>query len=408
MTPPSDPVINALYAVSDVHASARENAAWIDALAARPDAGLIVAGDVDEDIRLVEETLRRCRRKFGAVFYCPGNHELWLERGDRFRDSMEKLEAVLAAAERAGSSTTARVVRGAGGRSVRVVPMLSWHHRSFDTEPPITCWGGLPSAREALCDFGNCSWPAPLDDDTEDVARAVDALNDARGAGAPPEAAADDVVSFSHFLPRIELLPEKRFMYLPCLAEAVGSRFLGARVAALNPDLHVFGHTHFGWDATLDGVRYLQAALAYPAEWRSRPASLAVGAFKRSPLKVWDAGEGIVGKLGAKWSSFYERYPRAPDVDTHVFPPYNAARFSPLPGSEVRDLPPFANNTWTYSWSRVAFATVAGSTSGSGSGSGRFDGLTRILSTYAVVYSAHEIQMTPSSTLAVFCFLALR
>jgi len=67
-------------------------------------------------------------------------------------------------------------------------------------------------------------------------------------------------------VPRVELCPEKRFLTLPSLAKAVGSRPLGERVARLRPDAHVFGHTHFGWDATLDGTRYLQAALAYPEE----------------------------------------------------------------------------------------------------------------------------------------------
>ena len=28
----------------------------------------------------------------------------------------------------------------------------------------------------------------------------------------------------------------------------------------LKPEIHVFGHTHFGWDAVHDGVRYVQAA----------------------------------------------------------------------------------------------------------------------------------------------------
>jgi len=68
------------------------------------------------------------------------------------------------------------------------------------------------------------------------------------------------LITFSHFLPRPELLPEKRFLTLPTLAKAVGSRFLNERVRRLSPDVHVFGHTHFGWDATIEGVRYMQAA----------------------------------------------------------------------------------------------------------------------------------------------------
>ena len=40
--------------------------------------------------------------------------------------------------------------------------------------------------------------------------------------------------------------------------------------------MHVFGHTHFGWDMQLDGVRYIQAALAYPYERELRMRSLTV------------------------------------------------------------------------------------------------------------------------------------
>ncbi len=48
---------------------------------------------------------------------------------------------------------------------------------------------------------------------------------------------------------RITLLPS----LLPRQAKAVGSRFLGDRVRQLRPDVHVFGHTHFAWDAHHDG-----------------------------------------------------------------------------------------------------------------------------------------------------------
>ena len=38
--------------------------------------------------------------------------------------------------------------------------------------------------------------------------------------------------------------------------------------------MHVFGHTHFGWDHTLDGIRYIQAPVSYPNEWKQRPGRL--------------------------------------------------------------------------------------------------------------------------------------
>ena len=355
----ADEGVDALYALSDPHSGDRTNMRYLSSLPARPRSALIVAGDVDDDVRVLTETLRVCVSKFGGgVFFTPGNHDLWLL--GRERDSLAKLDVVLKAAEAAGASTTRRLLRGRGGeRSVLVIPLLSWHHASFDTEPALTCWGGLPTARQAMSDYHNCAWPAPLDDATESVARHFDALND--DAPVDVDRATTAVVTFSHFLPRIELIPEKRFMFLPCLAECVGSRFLGDRVARLRPDVHVFGHTHLAWDATLDGVRYLQGCVGYPNEWATRPASLEIGRLRccpvapdgrgracelvrDGPLKVWDAAAGLAGYFGAKWSKHYETYPRRPDV-THVLPPYSAARYAPLAGSEVRDVcdhvPPF-------------------------------------------------------------------
>lgn len=47
------------------------------------------------------------------------------------------------------------------------------------------------------------------------------------------------VISFSHFLPRIELCPEKRFLSEPLLPKVIGSNILEAQVRALRPELHV-------------------------------------------------------------------------------------------------------------------------------------------------------------------------
>lgn len=49
------------------------------------------------------------------------------------------------------------------------------------------------------------------------------------------------VISFSHFLPELQLMPEKRFLFTPNLTQIVGSDFIRKRVTALQPDLHVFG-----------------------------------------------------------------------------------------------------------------------------------------------------------------------
>jgi len=82
-----------------------------------------------------------------------------------------------------------------------------------------------------MTDYFRTWWPDGLKTGEEAVARRVDALNDSRSDPAASAAHAYDalvaalraahadapLVTFSHFVPRVELSPEKRFLYLPPL-----------------------------------------------------------------------------------------------------------------------------------------------------------------------------------------------
>ena len=57
-------------------------------------------------------------------------------------------------------------------------------------------------------------------------------------------------------------------LFQPNLSKAVGSNYIARRIEELKPLVHIFGHTHFQWDATIDGVRYCQWPLGYPKERR--------------------------------------------------------------------------------------------------------------------------------------------
>ncbi|KAG2434744.1 hypothetical protein HXX76_007632 [Chlamydomonas incerta] len=115
------------------------------------------------------------------------------------------------------------------------------------------------------------------------------------GSGGAGGGGGDDVLSFSHFLPLQELLPEKRYLTFPNLAKAVGSTYLGRRLRRLRPHMHIFGHTHFAWDAEHDGVRYVQAPLAYPAERRFRLRSLVM----KQEAAAAAAGAGTAAGAGS-------------------------------------------------------------------------------------------------------------
>ena len=83
-----------------------------------------------------------------------------------------------------------------------------------------------------------------------------------------------------------KLLPEKRMLYQPNLPKAAGSDFLAARIKQLRPLAHVFGHTHFPWDAMIDGTRYCQWPLGYPRERR-------YSSFQPPPFFLFPLGHQI-------------------------------------------------------------------------------------------------------------------
>ena len=86
-----------------------------------------------------------------------------------------------------------------------------------------------------------------------------------------------------------------------------------------------------------DGIRYVQAPLAYPSERRGRLGSVATGeVFPHSepptPLLVYDGVSGTFPpRYDAGWSNFYSRYPRRPDL-SHILAPYVAPNYTPVAG----------------------------------------------------------------------------
>jgi predicted phosphodiesterase len=241
-----------IFAVSDLHADFRENRRLLDTISAvehRGDA-LIVAGDVATSIPIVTETLGFLRGRFREVFFVPGNHELWARAEDG--DSVQKFRAVLDACESVGVRT--RPARAGG---VWVVPLFSWYHASFDVHDEA-----VVEELEGWTDYHICRWPQGV----ERVDRFFLAMNEPylRRYDAP-------VVSFSHFVPRPDLVPRVEFLRFKGLARVSGSEELEAQVRKLGSAVHVFGHTHIEEDRTIDGVRYVQNYLRAPAPGAPTP-----------------------------------------------------------------------------------------------------------------------------------------
>jgi hypothetical protein len=92
------------------------------------------------------------------------------------------------------------------------------------------------------------------------------------------------VISFSHFLPRPDLLPPREYLRIEWLPNVSICAALDNQIRALHSTIHVCGHTHISFDRVVDDVRYVQNAVRYPKE---RTAS-------SFPIKmIWDTPPGL-------------------------------------------------------------------------------------------------------------------
>jgi predicted phosphodiesterase len=239
-----------VFALSDIHVDYKVNANWISNVSATDyrDDVLILAGDVSDSLRLLSWCLGVLVARFKKVLYVPGNHDLWVVRDGLEKTSLQKFQEVEAAVESSGASMQS--FREAG---LSIVPLLGWYDYSF----------GEPSdeLKSIWMDYQACRWPGGFG--VKEIAAHFAAFNDGRVA-----AGGDTVITFSHFLPRIDVMPgfipkEKRILY-----PVLGATQLERQLRRLQPSIHVYGHSHVNRKITIDGVTYINNAFGYPREAR--------------------------------------------------------------------------------------------------------------------------------------------
>lgn len=238
-----------VFAVSDVHVDYRLSKEWLLGLSAsdyRKDI-LILAGDLTDNLQLLEQCFRSLSTKFSKVLFVPGNHELWVVR-DKIKTSFQKFDRILEISADCGVSTD---IYQQGRFSI--VPLFGWYDFSF----------GKPCAqlKSTWSDFRACNWPDGYGEpEVTDhfISMNTDKLNLTNQV----------LISFSHFLPRIDLMPayihsSQRYLY-----PVLGSTLLAGQINTLKPDIHVYGHSHVNRRVEIEGVHYINNAFGYPAETR--------------------------------------------------------------------------------------------------------------------------------------------
>jgi Icc-related predicted phosphoesterase len=234
-----------IFAVSDLHTDFTQNWVALQRISS-PDTAydaVIVAGDIADDLKVIEKTLRLLRANFGKVFYVPGNHELWVRKSSN--DSLEKFRQVLSLCDDLGIHT-----RPARAGETWIVPLFSWYEAGYDVDN-----SGDASELEGWSDFYFCKWPPEIES-VSDYFLQLNELN-IRAYDGP-------VITFSHFLPHRDLLPPVSYLKFKGLPLVAGSVAIDDQIRRLNAAIHIFGHSHINLDRVIDGVRYVHNAFGYP------------------------------------------------------------------------------------------------------------------------------------------------
>lgn len=239
-----------IFALSDVHIDYSVNRAWLLGLSNsdfQQDI-LILAGDLSDDLSLLEACFKSLVKKFRKVCFVPGNHELWIRNSGQHIDSFDKFDLVIALAEETGIHT-----RPVSINSVSIVPLFSWYDFSF----------GQPDTKlqDEWMDFRLCRWS-----NISDMSMVCQWMLDKNALAL--QTVNETIISFSHFLPRIDVIPAylpRRYRYL---FPVFGSYLLERQIRRLKPQIHVYGHSHLNRHVLIDSITYVNNAFGYPSETR--------------------------------------------------------------------------------------------------------------------------------------------
>lgn len=238
-----------IFAISDLHLDYQVNAEWFYNISEYDFANdiLIIAGDLTDKVPELKKAFQYIKRSFKKVFFVPGNHDLWVSRSN-IKCSINKFKIVKKIALDNGISILPEKIG-----NINIVPLLSWYDYTFGepSEDLLKIWN----------DFKACSWP---------YGNEVSKINDYFLSNNHYMKKEDHemTISFSHFLPRIDIMPsyiplDKRIIY-----PTLGTQKLDEAIRLLGSEIHVYGHSHVNRNVTIDNVTYINNAYGYPNETR--------------------------------------------------------------------------------------------------------------------------------------------
>jgi Calcineurin-like phosphoesterase len=286
-----------VFALSDIHVDMQQNMDWLRSLSAtdyKADT-LILAGDVSDRISVLEYALAYLATVFAQVCFVPGNHELWVRKREA-ADSIAKFWRIRRLCKAIGVHTSPVKV-GNDNQAVWIVPLFSWYVKP--EEGPGSLFVDKPGEDPTLAMWSDnyfTRWPeVPASHSVADYFLQLNECYIARAYDAP-------VISFSHFVPRVELIystrkerqasgrvinqdPHPQFNF----SRVAGCTYIDTQIRRLGSIAHVYGHQHRNRNRLIEGVRYISNCLGYPRE-RYRNHTHGAG---DQPALIWSNTEEL-------------------------------------------------------------------------------------------------------------------
>jgi 3',5'-cyclic AMP phosphodiesterase CpdA len=253
-----------LWAISDLHVGYEENRRAVDAMRARPDDWLILAGDTGETPAHLDFVLKTLAPRYAQIIWTPGNHDLWTPSSlPRERRGVAHYERLVKLCRSYGVLTPedAYAVWPGEGPRTAIVPTFLLYDYSFRPaevrEDEAVGWAaaqGVRCADEDLLD------PAPhATRQAWCAARLADTA--ARLAAIPADTR---LVLVNHWPLRYEHgIPPR----IPRFSIWCGTRATDDWHRQFAIDTVVYGHLHLRSTRHLDGVRFEEVSLGYPRQW---------------------------------------------------------------------------------------------------------------------------------------------
>lgn len=283
-----------IFVISDIHVDIPENLRLVESWSAsdyRHDV-LIVAGDVTDNMSLLKTVLQSLTEKFFKVCFVPGNHDLWVRQTQdayHHENSISKFHAIVALCDTIGVHTRPIKVQCCDNTPAWVVPIYSWYAQPEGDDAEKSLYVARDSedvgmSKKIWMDNHLCKWPSLQGTVAQYFAKLSEEFVN-RSYDAP-------VISFSHFLPRVDLIPasdeeikrvqeERKLLNLPALdnpraqgsqliqfnfTRFAGSKIIDEQIRRLGSKVHVHGHQHRNRDRVIEEVRYVSFCLGYPRE----------------------------------------------------------------------------------------------------------------------------------------------